>query len=69
MELKQKEKVNVLRARLNITQVELAKKAGISARSIHLFEKDVAYLRKAKYETLQKLASALESEVDDIFLG
>lgn len=69
MQLKEKEPVNVLRARLNLTQGELAAKANLSPRTIYLYEKDVKNLRAAKYETLQKLADGLEVTVNDIFLG
>lgn len=69
MQIKDKEKVKLLRVRLELTQSELAERAGVSQRTIHMFEKDVQNLRKAKYETLLRLAEALEVEVDDIFLG
>lgn len=69
MTVKSRETVKVLRARVEITQEELASKSGLSARTIVQFEKDVNNLRKAKYETLLKLAEGLNVEVDDIFLG
>lgn len=69
MATRTRETLKVLRARTELTQDELAKRASLSTRTIILFEKDVNNLRKAKYETLQRLAGALGVEVDDIFLG
>ena len=66
---KTKEKLRVLRVKADLTQEELAEKAGINTRSIGFYEADVKNLRKAKYETLVKLAEALDVSVDDIFLG
>lgn len=64
-----KEKLRVLRARAEMTQQQLAEKAGISSKSIGLYESDVNKLRKADYETIEKLAKALNVTVNDIFLG
>lgn len=64
-----KEKLRVLRAKANLTQAELAKKAEITSRSIGLYEADINNLRKAQYVTLEKIADALNVTVDDIFLG
>lgn len=64
-----KEKLKVLRARLDMSQEDLAKKAGLSTRSIGLYEADVRNLRNAKYPTLENIAKALGVSVDDIFLG
>lgn len=64
-----REKLRVLRARAEMTQQQLAEKAGISSKSIGLYESDVNKLRKADYETIEKLAKALNVTVNDIFLG
>lgn len=64
-----KEKLRVLRARAEMTQQQLAEKAGISSKSIGLYESDVNNLRKADYITIEKLAKALNVTVNDIFLG
>lgn len=69
MTIKTRETVKVLRARVEISQEELASKAGLSARTIGQFEKDVNNLRNAKYKTIQKLADGLGVKVNDIFLG
>lgn len=50
------------------TQEELAKDTGITSRTIMSYESDVNNLRKASYETIEKLAGALDVSVDDIFL-
>lgn len=64
-----KESLKVLRVKTGLTQEEFAEKAGVSAKMIGLYEADVSYLRRAKYKTLEKLAKALNVEVDNIFLG
>ena len=69
MAVKTRETIKLLRARAEMSQEELASKVGLSARTIGKLEKDVNNLRKAKYETLQNMATVLGVEVDDIFLG
>jgi transcriptional regulator with XRE-family HTH domain len=64
-----KEKLKVLRVKADFSQEELAKKSGVTARSIGYYEADVNNLRKAQYVILEKLAKALGVHVDDIFLG
>ncbi|MGH2319349.1 helix-turn-helix transcriptional regulator [Planococcus sp. SE5232] len=64
-----KDKLKVLRTKADLTQEELAKRAGLSAKSIGLYESNVENLRKSNYQTLEKLAKALGVSVDDIFLG
>lgn len=64
-----KEKLKILRVKADLSQVELADKVGMTARTIGLYEADVNNLRKAEYETIDKLAKALNVSVDDIFLG
>lgn len=58
-----------LRQRKRMTQEELANLTGISIRTIARYEKDVAVLRRAKYEKLKFIAETLSVRVDDIFLG
>ncbi len=58
-----------LRQRKRMTQEELANLTGISIRTIARYEKDVAVLRRAKYEKLKLIAETLSVRVDDIFLG
>ncbi|RQW65677.1 XRE family transcriptional regulator [Listeria sp. SHR_NRA_18] len=58
-----------LRAMQGMTQEELAKKTGITTRTIINYESDVSNLRNSAYKTIEKLAVALNSNVDDIFLG
>ena len=61
--------IKELRARKDITQEELAKLTGLTARTIHVYEKDVANLRNASYSNIKKLADALDVELEEIFLG
>lgn len=58
-----------LRLAKKLTQEQLANKADISVRTIARYEKDVAVLRRAKYEKLKAIAEVLSVTVDDIFLG
>lgn len=52
-----------------MTQEELSRLTGITTRSITLYENDVNTLRRASYDFLERIATALETSVDDIFLG
>ncbi|AEF24576.1 helix-turn-helix domain-containing protein [Streptococcus parauberis] len=58
-----------LRLAKKLTQEQLANKTDISVRTIARYEKDVAVLRRAKYEKLKAIAEVLSVTVDDIFLG
>lgn len=51
-----------------ISREELASKTGLTIRTICNYENSVNNLRKAKYETLEKIANVLEVSIDDIFL-
>lgn len=70
-ELKNKMQYSIkeLRARKDISQEELAKLTGLTARTIFNYEKDISNLRNASYSNIAKLADALDVEVDEIFLG
>lgn len=61
--------IRELRARKNISQAELAELTGLTARTIYVYEKDVANLRNASYSNIKKLADALDVELEEIFLG
>lgn len=50
------------------SKVDLAKKSGVTERTIWSFEKDVENLNNANYRTIKKLATALDIRVDNIFL-
>lgn len=52
-----------------LTQEELAEQAGITARTIGNYEKDVKNLWKAEYIIVQKIADVLDIKLSDIFLG
>ena len=60
--------LKTLRRFRGMTQEELAKETGITSRTIMSYENDVKKLRRASYENIKKLASALDVSVDDIFL-
>jgi transcriptional regulator with XRE-family HTH domain len=66
--LKKKATLTQLRELRNMTQEELAFKAGITSRTLISYENDVMKLRKASYERLKRIADALDVSVDDIFL-
>ena len=61
--------IKELRARKDITQGELAKLTGLTARTIYVYEKDAANLRNASYSNIKKIADALDVKVEEIFLG
>lgn len=67
--LDKKLQLKQLRVLSNLSRDELAKKTGLTSRTIYSYEKDINNLRKANYETLEKLASALGVSVDNIFLS
>lgn len=69
MVVAEKERLKVLRVKADLTQEELAGKAGVTSRTINAYEVDVNNMRKAKYETLEMIAKALGVQVDNIFLG
>lgn len=52
-----------------LTQEELAKMSGVSAKTIYTYETEEGSLGNAKYITVQRIADALEVRLDDIFLG
>lgn len=52
----------------HLTQKELSEKTGISTRTIIKYEKNIQELRKANWTNLEKLAKALNVNVDDILL-
>lgn len=61
--------IKELRARKDISQEELANLAGLTARTIYNYEKDVNNLRNASYSNIKKIADALDVKVEEIFLG
>lgn len=64
----QKLKLKQWRILKEISREELASKTGLTIRTICNYENSVNNLRKAKYETLEKIANVLEVSIDDIFL-
>lgn len=64
-----KKTLRQIRREKDVTQEQLSKKTGITTRSITAYENDLNSLRNASYEYLERIAKALDIEVDDIFLG
>ncbi len=54
-------KIQVFRKRANLTQKELGEKIGVSYQQISQYEQDK---RKPKYETLNKIATALDVDTE-----
>lgn len=50
------------------TKVDLARKSGVTERTIYSFEKDIKNLHNANYRTIKKVANALDIKVENIFL-
>ena len=55
------------RAYANLTQTMLAEKSGINVRIIQCYEQGMRDVRKAQFETVLKLAKALECEPEDLY--
>ncbi|MET3634469.1 helix-turn-helix transcriptional regulator [Streptococcus porcorum] len=60
--------LKTLRRFRGLTQEQLSKETSVTTRTIQNYENDIASLRRASYETIKKLALALDVSVDDIFL-
>ena len=50
------------------TQETLAKKVGVTTRSIGKYERDVKQLESAQYSTIRKIAEVLEIEIHNLYL-
>lgn len=50
------------------SKVDLARKSGVTERTIYSFEKDIENLHNANYRTIKKVANALDIRVENIFL-
>lgn len=64
-----KKTLRQLRREKDITQEELSRMTRITSRSITTYENNVQALRSASYDYLERLAKALDVDIDDIFLG
>lgn len=64
-----KESLKVLRVKAGLTQVQLAKKIGVTPLTIRTYEKNVENFRKADYNTIENLAKELNVPVSKINLG
>lgn len=64
-----KKTLRQIRREKDVTQEQLSRKTGITTRSITAYENDLNSLRNASYDYLERIAKALDIEVDDIFLG
>lgn len=67
--MKEKKTLRSLRRELDLSQKELAEKAGTTDKSISLYENDINALRAASFETIEAIAHVLGVTVSDIFLG
>lgn len=54
------------RAYANLTQAMLAEKSGINVRIIQSYEQGIRDIRKAQFDTVLRLAKALECEPEDL---
>lgn len=50
------------------SKVDLARKSGVTERTIYSFEKDIENLHNANYRTIKKVANALDIKIKNIFL-
>lgn len=57
-----------MRLRAGLSQSELAKEAGVSLRSIQMYEQRHNDLEKAQYNRLKAMAKALECRIDSLIL-
>ncbi|HLR34275.1 MAG TPA: helix-turn-helix transcriptional regulator [Tissierellales bacterium] len=64
-----KKTLRQLRRERDITQEELSRMTRITSRSITTYENNVQALRSASYDYVERLAKALDVDIDDIFLG
>lgn len=60
--------VTDLRKLNRMSQNELAKKSGLTPKTIGNYEKNISYIRNAQYKNIEKVAKALGVSVDVIFL-
>lgn len=64
-----KKTLRQIRREKDITQEELSRMTGLSNKIISMYENDIEALRGASYYNIEKIATALEVSVHDIFLG
>lgn len=65
----QKYTLKQLRALKSMSRQQLADKVGVHYNTIMFYENDVNKLRQAEYETIEKIADALDVEINNIFLN
>ena len=66
---KKKYTLKQLRALNDMSREELSQLTKLHYNTILNYENNIKALRKASYDTIEMLASALNVSVDDIFLG
>lgn len=59
-------KLQYMRKKAKKSQSELSKLSGVNIRSIQVYEQNVNNIENAEYNTLKKLANALNCKVEDI---
>ena len=57
-----------LRKLNRLSQIDLAKKTGLTQKTIGNYEKDIQFIRYARYDNVEKVAIALGVPVDTLFL-
>ena len=61
-----KKSLTFYRTQRGLTIEELAKKVGVSTRSIRYYEEDKEYIRNAKVKSVLKLCKVLRVTIDDL---
>ncbi len=64
-----KKTLRQIRREKDVTQEELSQITGLSNKIISMYENDIETLRGASYYNIEKIATALGVNVNDIFLG
>lgn len=59
--------IKYLRKLFNLTQAELAEKAGVNLRSIQMYEQQKETINKASFETVYRLSKVLHCSVERLF--
>ena len=57
-----------IREKKRLTLQEVANRTGLTLHEIHFLENDKLDLKKAKFDTIQKLCDGLQASVYDLFI-
>ena len=61
-----KKSLTVLREECHLTQEKLAKKVGVTVRTIRTWESDREFLRNAKVKNIVKLCKVLKIDINEL---